>query len=285
MVGCVNFGMGSERDLGHELLLRQVDAQIGRLLMVGEVRKELGYMTKYRYLGSYAIVVLVDGEGTYEDERGMVKEVRRGDAMLVLPDIGHRYGVKEMGGKRSGFWHELYVVFDGDIFDLWRAKGLLDPSRCLFSVDDVEGLVSRLRAMCQNIEAGALSTVVEFQSILAELIQGVGSEEEGPHLPSWMAQATSLLTQTNLTPLEVAEKVGMGYEHFRKEFKRHMAISPGKYRGQQRLQQAWHILVGSNAPIKEIACDLGFCDEHYFSRFFKQHMGVSPKQCRDQYKG
>ncbi len=46
-----------------------------------------------------------------------------------------------------------------------------------------------------------------------------------------------------------------------------MGVSPGKYRGQQGLQQAWHILVGSKAPIKEIAYDLGFCTEHYFSRF------------------
>lgn len=34
--------------------------------------------------------------------------------------------------------------------------------------------------------------------------------------------------------------------------------------------------------IKEIARDLGFEDEFYFSRYFKKKVGVSPKTFREQ---
>ena len=37
----------------------------------------------------------------------------------------------------------------------------------------------------------------------------------------------------------------------------------------------------TNKPVKEIASDLGYADEHYFSRFFKNNADVSPQLYRD----
>jgi len=37
----------------------------------------------------------------------------------------------------------------------------------------------------------------------------------------------------------------------------------------------------TNKPVKEIASDLGYTDEHYFSRFFKNNADVSPQLYRD----
>ena len=37
----------------------------------------------------------------------------------------------------------------------------------------------------------------------------------------------------------------------------------------------------SNKAVKEIAYELGYDDEHYFSRFFKNNAAVSPQMYRD----
>jgi YesN/AraC family two-component response regulator len=37
----------------------------------------------------------------------------------------------------------------------------------------------------------------------------------------------------------------------------------------------------TNKPVKEIAYELGYDDEHYFSRFFKNNADVSPQMYRD----
>ena len=37
----------------------------------------------------------------------------------------------------------------------------------------------------------------------------------------------------------------------------------------------------SDKPVKEIAFELGYDDEHYFSRFFKTNAYVSPQMYRD----
>jgi AraC family transcriptional activator of pobA len=37
----------------------------------------------------------------------------------------------------------------------------------------------------------------------------------------------------------------------------------------------------TNKAVKEIAYELGYEDEHYFSRFFKNNAAVSPQMYRD----
>ena len=47
------------------------------------------------------------------------------------------------------------------------------------------------------------------------------------------------------------------------------------------LKAKWKLL-HTNIPIKQLAQELGFNDEYYFSRFFKKHIGLSPKQFREE---
>lgn len=47
------------------------------------------------------------------------------------------------------------------------------------------------------------------------------------------------------------------------------------------LKAKWELL-HTNTQIKQIATELGFNDEYYFSRFFKKHIGLSPKQFREE---
>ncbi len=46
------------------------------------------------------------------------------------------------------------------------------------------------------------------------------------------------------------------------------------------LQEAQRELVYTSLPIKQLASELGFEDDAYFSRFFRKHTGVSPKAYR-----
>ncbi len=46
------------------------------------------------------------------------------------------------------------------------------------------------------------------------------------------------------------------------------------------LKAKWELLHTDN-QVKQIADNLGFKDEYYFSRFFKKHIGVSPKHFRE----
>ena len=56
----------------------------------------------FRVLGSYAVVLLLEGQGGYEDANGFRRPVAAGDMLLLFPELGHRYGP-----RRRQFWNEI----------------------------------------------------------------------------------------------------------------------------------------------------------------------------------
>src|SRR5438045_2558817 len=84
-------------------LLFRNDARtpLGRLTMAGFIHNSAGVGgAAMRVLGSYAIVLLLEGSGRYQ-----------------------------YGPGAGEYWNEFYVVFDGPVFDMWRQVGLLNPAQ------------------------------------------------------------------------------------------------------------------------------------------------------------
>ena len=99
----------------------------------------------------------------------------------------------------------------------------------------------------------------------------------------WLSQARGLLEQGTLQrPAleEVARKLSMSYQTFRKRFSALMHVSPARYRTRCVVMAACERLRDSSAPIKAIAQDLEFADEFHFSKRFKAVMGMAPGEFR-----
>ena len=77
----------------------------------------------------------------------------------------------------------------------------------------------------------------------------------------------------------LAKQLGMGREHFTREFRRHFAIPPKEHHHRLLMQRACALLLAGNR-VKDVAETLGFTSEFYFSRFFKQHTGIPPRDFR-----
>lgn len=255
--------------------LKRMETGLGEVSMAGRIRKRGRKMEVYRYLGSYAVVQVLDGGGWYEDERGYRAKVGRGDVMMISPDVGHRYGP-----DGDGLWEEFYLVFGGPVFDLWRESGLLRSGLWRDRDGDLSEWGRGLSGVARSHRDEPLRLVCELQVKLAGL-RRFDREDEGLLVKDeWCVAAMKLLGRTDLGLRAVAGEVGMGYEHFRKQFKRLVGVSPSQYRQKQVASRAWHLLAGSDKPVNAVAEQLGFCDEYYFSRFFKKQFGVTPSEIR-----
>ena len=79
---------------------------------------------------------------------------------------------------------------------------------------------------------------------------------------------------------ELAIQGGYSREHFSRVFKAVTGHIPEGYRVEARLSRARELLTDTDLTVKEIAGQLGYRNEHFFSRQFKEKAGSSPTAFR-----
>lgn len=78
----------------------------------------------------------------------------------------------------------------------------------------------------------------------------------------------------------VCRKIGITARHAQRIFRQEYGFSIHQYLTRQRMQQARTLLLHTNCSVKQIAEEVGFENEKYFSAFFHKNEGVSPTQFR-----
>lgn len=262
-----------------------VRSPLGHISLAGYMR--IAYnMTRQpaRVLGSYAVVYIVEGKGVYEDARGHSQEVGEGDLLLVFPDLPHTYGP-----HGDTLWTELYLVFDGPIFDMWRSTGLLDPAHPIHHLIPIANWLSRFDSILgtprQPGYGPSLEEVCRLQLVLAEALRGGTKGGAYDDEMAWVSRACALLEADLERDLDLhwlAQEVNMSYGGFRKRFQRHMGMPPARYRSVRMIDRACELMQRGDLTDRQIANRLGFCDEFYFSRRFKQITGSSPSEWRSR---
>lgn len=82
---------------------------------------------------------------------------------------------------------------------------------------------------------------------------------------------------------ELAAAIKLSVHAFSMAFSRNIGLSPKAYLNRRVNQEAIKLLLRSAAPVKEVAFQLRFADEYYFSRFFKKMNGVPPASYRQNF--
>jgi len=257
------------------------------LTVAGTIRDSSGVSANpMRVLGAYAAVYLVSGSGRYQDANGIDRPVRAGDVLFIFPDVPHAYGPSP--GER---WSEIYVVFDGPLFDAWRHAGVLTETQPIHHASPVNYWFRRWRDVVpnQHDNSAALTHLCRLQQVIADVLLNHGGEVTGSQDRDWITQAQAMLGRVDPTRRpdwsRIAERLGLSYAGFRKRFVRLARVTPAAYVEQQRLAQATNLLLASDTPLKQIARDSGFCDAFHFSRRFKVHTGVTPREYRRRFGG
>lgn len=232
--------------------------------------------TRWRTYGSYATVYLIEGRGTYSDARGISQPVSAGDLILVFPDVPHRY-------VADGTWLEIYLVFEGPAFDLWRSTGLLDDRHPVRRLPSPTYWRRRFESVLEEgatTPASSLREVVRLQTVMAEALHAEHAEAAEE---AWLSEARRLLADDAAAALplpDVARRLRMTYATLRRRFTAATGMSPGRYRTAAVIDRASRLMATTDLPHKAIAHELGFCDEFHFSKRFKSVTGRTPTQFR-----
>lgn len=124
---------------------------------------------------------------------------------------------------------------------------------------------------------------ISFYQILYKIYEELEQEKVYLCQPDVLEVAKQYL-KTNynqgISILELSKLLGISSGHLRNTFKARYGYSPQEYITRQRIEEAKHELVHSNARLKEIANHTGFYDEYQFSRLFKKFEGITPLSYR-----
>ena len=124
----------------------------------------------------------------------------------------------------------------------------------------LRGLLLALASDFLDVDLDALQQLRTSRSRFAEALEHIDSH-----------------CRSDLRVADIAAVMCMGREHFTRQFRQHLGMSPKAWLAERLLERACARLLAGER-VQEVAESLGFASPFYFSRFFKAHIGVSPKR-------
>ena len=251
---------------------------LGGIRQAGSVINGLGVPKPSRVLNSYSLVLIFGGKGRYTDESGADFPLRPGDVILLDPRIEHWYGPDD-----GESWDEIFVIFDGPVFDVWFQKHYVDLGLKRLHLNPLSYWIERFVYACgtqhRDDSYEHIKDVLRLQQLLSEIFRA--TQVNHNQTDSWVDRAKRRLEQHNDSHV-AAEKLKMSYETFRKKFKRHQGMAPQQYLTHMTMKEAQKLLDTTDQPIYQIALSLGYCDEFHFSKQFSKFVGCTPSDYRSR---
>ncbi|WP_221029745.1 helix-turn-helix domain-containing protein [Actomonas aquatica] len=241
-----------------------------------------------RELGTFGLIYMVRVDGFYCDANGVQESLQSGDVVWIQPGLAHAYG------PRTGRdWTQIYVVMEGSPWTEWAAQGVLLPHRPITRAAPVDLWRRRFERVFEAHGAGERATALRTHGALMQLVLDLlATHAEAQRAPgdAWLEESQRLLGDVRpghagLTPHEVARKVGLSYENFRKQFAARTGRSPGQFQKRRRIERACAAIYQGEHSFKHLAVELGFCDVFHFSKAFKQVVGETPSDFRQRTRG
>lgn len=151
-----------------------------------------------------------------------------------------------------------------------RNPELVRSAAAAFEQPDVLGAAAEIKAILYRVLSGTLKELKRPPG------GGLGDwERYRPILPLLSEKAPARLTVALL-----ADRLNMRGDVFSRRFTRDMGLSPKKFLSRLLLGQALEALANTDRGVYEIARQLGFANEFYFSRFVRKHTGFPPRHHR-----
>jgi AraC-like DNA-binding protein len=182
---------------------------------------------------------------------------------------------------------ELEFVSIHFTLELYEAVDLFSSFGRVAEVSDSSFLRRALKAFeCSSEFSAALqlrAVVADFAALHSETM----TEEQWENVTRFALFQKELAYLQNRPPArvtveELSRVRGVSRENFSRSFTRMTGITPKQFLTSMIVSRACCKLLSEQRSIREIAFELGFVNEFYFSRFFRKHTGVPPKEYRSR---
>ena len=236
-------------------------------------------------MSGFIINMTVKGRGKIFDG-GDAFYSNPGDLLLFPPEATHFYG----RAPDSPDWYHRWVYFRPRAYWLhwlqWRTQ-VNKVGRLTLSdravINEFDELFQQIE---QTYKAGRRSSEELAINLLERLL--IRCFEESPEhqstpLDTRIEEACQFLSrnladEVNLD--EIARHVCLSPSRLAHLFREQMGVNIMRWREDQRMILAKHLLHSTCLPIAKVASLVGYDDQMYFSRVFRKRVGTSPSEFR-----
>ncbi len=223
-----------------------------------------------RYFEFYSLSHLYDGEGFLSIPGQGEYEVHPGDALLMVPNLVHRYG-----GFHGKAYIEDNIRFCGAVADTFLRAGVLRPGVLKFGC--IRKILPIRRMSLEPSQSAQLAANVALQNLLLEIFNRNGSDSEQDFRIESLLELIRERMDYWWTVKELADMANLCEMQFRRKFFARTGMNPKEYLEQYKIKHAMELLAARNCSIREVAKQLGYRDPFHFSRRFKILTGISPE--------
>lgn len=232
----------------------------------------------------HELILCLSGQG-WVQVAGKRHEV--GPEQLVWVNCHHPH---TYGAMAKDPWEVYWVRAEGRSLD--RISQLLEVRTMpVFSGFDSAGAAGEFVRSFDYLEGNrpcdAAHVNAAIAAIIAKAFDARLSDPDliRPDLPVPVQKALEkmrLYFHQPIRVVELAQLAGMSESHFSRQFKAAIGTSPIDWLRRERINQAKRRLIESDDPVKEIARQVGYADQFFFSKDFKRMTKLTPTQFRDQ---
>lgn len=250
-----------------------------------------------RVLPEYQILLIAEGQGTFESSKTEEITVNAGNIILLFPGIWHRYRPAPNSG-----WKEYWLSWNGEQLYRLMKKRILDVNQPVLSVDHPHQIQASFERILNHVQAHPAEN--------SNVLSAYGMEVLTLAMETVQAQS---ITTDNALPMEYAHSVDdpivfkalqFIWNHSYRDYRVDDIIEllPVSRRTLERkflhalnrpirseitrcrLERAKHLLTNTTLPIKHIAFSVGFSSTDRMGKIFQREMGMTPSQYRKEFQ-
>lgn len=254
------------------------------VVRAGHLRAGIDHRIERETYPGHELILCLGGRGWLRIA-GKKHEVGPGSLVWINCHHPHAYGAvsrdpwelywMRIEGRSLDRISELLQIRSQPVFDKFNARSAALEFERAF--DFMVGTRPSDAALTSAAVAAIIGIVFDARLSEPGLIQ--------PELPPAVQKALERMRLYFHLPMRVAELAqlsGMSESHFSRQFKSALGTSPIDWLRRERIHQAKRRLIESDDPVKEIARQVGYHDQFFFSKDFKKMTKLTPTQFREQ---
>lgn len=229
-------------------------------------------------LDGYSLVYITKGSGTFLSDTQSIKGIGAGTMFLLFPGVRHWYTPNYLTG-----WHEYWICFNGNYPGLLVENKYFSSDKAVFNVGLSEEIVGIFHEVIESTRKDSDIFQPKLGAciidLLALLLDKSRDNRQNTKEIELVEKAKIMFKENIFNSINIhvfTKKLGIDYARFRKVFKSCTGYSPYQYFLVLKINKAKQLLIDRKYAIKDIACQLNFENQYYFSRMFKIKTGYSP---------